>query len=209
MLRTAIIACSGLVLGALLGPLAFAALSSATAKEDREHAAFEEAVKLSDRYIEAQPRLQLYLSLMSPDILYDHCGHDFDQLFPDIMDDLEALHAIGRYSDYEGFEAIDELRRRNGLEVRRTGLAMELEDRLSHFELGFLRRCIDATMFSGLCMQKVADIDTDLSDDAEVFSRVFIPGAGEEPQIICTYLDGVAARRNLPLPENDARGNAD
>lgn len=207
-LRTTIVGCSALAVGTLFGPLAIATFFSVVAKEEDEHAAFQEAVKLADRYIEAQPRLQLHLSLMSPDILYAHCGHDFEQLFPQIMDDLEALHAAGRYSDYEGFEALDELRRRNSLEIRRTGLAIELEERLSLFDLRFLRRCIDATMFSKVCMRQVADIAADLPSEADLTSRVFIPGAGEEPQIICTYLDGVSARRGLPLPRPIGREGA-
>ena len=194
----------GLVLaGAILGPVVFAAASAAlVAKQDGSplHRR-NEADLLIDAYRSRLPVGIMFMTVMLPEDGKE-CGYKPEQVFPNAFDELEIGARQKRYTDYLGYWVLDHWRNKTQDEEWLSAVAQEIDNDFSDFEAGFLRRCIQATVFSPLCMNRVAPY----GDRVERFDhkRPASPmrGFGIEDQIVCTYVDGVAARRGIKVPSS-------
>ena len=94
--------------------------------------------------------------------------------------------------------ALDRWRSENSGEAWIRSITAEINTRFTPFEIGFLRRCIEGTLFAGLCMKKVERF----RDIVPRFKRTHeteILAEGDEDRVVCTFVDGVAARKGIPL----------
>jgi len=203
--RRILIAVSLLIVGAVLGPVSLAAVAAyITSDQDDEFGEHREAARLVDAYQDNLRPGRLFLTLASPEDGAE-CAYDPDQLFPNSMQQFDESTDTKAFTDYVGYLALDRWRNRTRNEEWIGAVAVQLNEQMSDFETGFLRRCIEGTVFSQLCMERVEAF----SNSAPRFdhSRDPIPvlGMGIENEIVCTYADGVAARLGLPIAE---RGQA-
>ena len=181
------------LLGCLIGPLSWAAiggLRASSGQADRMAAAY----RLLHTF-DAQYPHPLVLYSMNIDGTAEDCGHDPARL----LGADELLTAGPNWNPYTGyFDLImwlgDEFS--DAVQDRRVA---ELGSRFSTFELTFLERCIRATAFAGLCSSSVET----LLDGSRLLHRDSLPDGRPDQrrrhQTICAYLDGIAARRSLPL----------
>lgn len=201
---TRILSAVGLVLaGAILGPVAFAAASAAwVAKEDRSPMnRRNEAELLVNAYRSRLPVRIFFLTVMQPENGKE-CGYNPEQIFPNAFDELAEGQRGKRYTDYVGYWVLDHWRDETQGEEWLTAVTQELDDDLSDFEAGFLRRCIEATIFSPMCMSRVAAYGDRVQRFDHKRPASPMRGFGIEDQIVCTYVDGVAARRGIKVPSS-------
>ena len=185
-----------LAFGTIFGPLLLVTIAAATSQTTGPYGEVTEASRLIDAYRSRSPTGNLFLTLEMPmDDLA--CGYDFDQVFPDNLTAMTEFHQMNTYSDFEGYYALLAWRGKSQDEDWLETIAVALNDQMSPFELGFLRRCIEATLFSSLCMNRVERY----GDAVPRFDQRANYGlaAGDEQRVICTFIDGVAARRGIPL----------
>lgn len=198
--RKGIIGAALLIAGAVLGPVVFAAIGAALfayQNHDTIEAANETAL-LIEAYQQQLPIGRLFLTILPPED-GGECGYDPEELFPDASDEFEHSMQERRFSYYAGYYALDRWRNKSRDDEYITAIAANIEAQTSVFEVGFLRRCITSTLFRPICMEKVSGFSSGV--DRFDHSREPFPalGWGIEDEIVCTYADGVAARRGIPL----------
>ena len=197
VLRKILLVGGALLLGAVVGPLALAAWAALTAPDDAT-ARLTAARRLLDAFDDRHPQEIGMASFDSSGFARD-CGYDEEQLFGQTPSMLEG-ESQG-WTPYTGyFDLImwhhDEFRQEVG--SRRTE---HLSQRLNGLELVFLERCIRHTAFSFLCGGRVRRV----LETGDLLSHSSLPPLGARPdqqrrsKTICTYLDGVVARKSLPL----------
>lgn len=182
-------------LGALLGPLAAIAIAS-LGTPDNERQIMAAALRLmtafDDRY-PAEP--SLYSIEFDGDVT--DCGYDVD-----LVGQAEPFDPFGQtWTPYTGYFDLTHWRSddwRREAERRRVEFVAR---QLSPFELTFLSRCIGETAFADLCGEKVRNL-LDSGNRLRSDSMPADEPRYEQPRqnrTICTYLDGLAARRGQPL----------
>jgi hypothetical protein len=189
-----------LAVGAVFGPVAIAG-GAAAFRGSRPDAMgrASEVEKLVDAYRDRLPRHVLFLTLVPPPD-GEECGYDPETLFPDRV---QAMHPQGRtdvYADHQGYRELDRWRSRRRDEAWIRAITAAIHNRMSEFQIGFLRRCIQSTLFAGLCAKEVERI----GDTVPRYGRPRINEAqGFEDRVVCTFADGVAARRGVALAPAD------
>ncbi len=181
------------LLGFLVGPLAWALVTASQASGDRPDRMVAASRLL--RAFDEQRAMEIPLSSFDADVFAQDCGYDPEQLFgPD-----RAPAAGQNWTPYGGYFDLalwhgDEFRR----EVERRRIHA-LDDRFGAFAVTFLEQCIRASAFAGPCS---GTVETGL-DAAGLLDRHSLPDGRPDQrrrgQTICAYLDGIAARRSLPL----------
>ena len=190
-----------LAMGATLGPVLIAAIAARVNQEQPfGFGEMREAERLVAAYRQRLPRHLLFLTIFGPDNGAE-CGYDPSEVFPDEIDQLTDSVRKQKFNDYAGYYALDQWRNRSRDEEWIAAIRDKIDEQMSRFEVGFLRRCIEATIFSPICMKRVSEFG-----DSEEIPRFdhnrltrTIMGEGIEDQIVCTYVDGVAARKKLTL----------
>ncbi|MCB2082635.1 MAG: hypothetical protein KDD90_01075 [Sphingomonadaceae bacterium] len=195
-----------LAMGGIVGPVAFAAVASALTATEPHYDSFDENEysRLVEAYRARLPGLRLFMTIIPPEDGKE-CGYDPQALFPD--QDNQVLDSTDKrsFTDYVGYLAMDRWRNNSRDDEYIAAITDNISERMSEFEAGFLRRCIEATVFSSACMSRVEAF----GNTAERFDHNREPfpiiGWGIEDEIVCTYADGVAARRSIPLrsPESE------
>jgi hypothetical protein len=164
-----------------------------------------------DRLEQAYALLEAYLAQSPPDaslpyINFDsaiaECGYERDRLFA--ADDGPTNSAWTPYGGYWDMFLARSVARRDRAEGLRADL---LRIRTTAFSSEFLRICLRQSLLAPLCARRVSAIL-----EAGGMNG---PGPPPGPQIdesrrtrnICTYLDGIAARRGLPLAVPAERGS--
>jgi hypothetical protein len=139
------------------------------------------------------------------------CGYDPDQVLPDADDAFASARRTKSYVDREGYFWLHRWRNEAQGRAVHNAISAELTKSLSRFQAAFLRRCMQGTLASNLCYDKIGD----LVDRA--YSKIDYPKAltqsdfmlfGHEDDVVCSFVDGVAARRGIPLAKRPA-ANAD
>jgi hypothetical protein len=77
-----------------------------------------------------------------------------------------------------------------------------VERSLSPFSATFLHQCIESSVFSSLCDRRLGGILGGFrwpDDPSQLRQFATADGQIRQEKTICTYLDGVAARRGIPL----------
>lgn len=197
LLRLSAMAAVSAGVGAIFGPLLFAVIGAAIAPAKGLAGQPIEAGKLVDAYRDKLPPLQLFLTVEMPQDGME-CGYDPEKVFPDGFSAMMKARQTNSYADYEGYYALDQWRNNNQDEDWIEEIKAEVAKEMSPFEAGFLRRCIQSTVFSNLCMKEVESF----GDTVPRFNSKrehYLIAAGDEDRVVCTFVDGVAARRGIPL----------
>lgn len=191
--------------GAVLGPVLIAAAGAAFAPAVDQYGTSLEAAKLVDAYRDRLPTGILFTSIVPPGDGAE-CGYEPDVVFPDGFMALTTARRTNSYANYEGYSVLNRWRIQNRDESWIRSITAELQNQMSPFKTGFLRRCIEATLFADMCMRRVEEF----GDTVPRFPRsreTGLPGEGIEDRIVCTFVDGVAARKGIPLARGGATGN--
>ena len=194
-----------LLFGAVFGPVIIALVAAAIEPETDSYGFPIESSKLIDAYQDRLPPRRIFLTIMPPDDGAE-CGYDPEIVFPDGMERMFEARQKGFYADYQGYYALDRWRGENRDRDWIEAIASKLGEQMSPFQAGFLRRCIESTLFADLCMKEVerfGDAVPRFSDDWRGHTLV----GGYEDRVVCTFVDGVAARKGITLA--DRAGNAD
>ncbi|WP_162789593.1 hypothetical protein [Altererythrobacter sp. ZODW24] len=198
----------GLILlsvGAIFGPVLIAAVSAAyTVSRGQESRESNEASRLVEAYRERLPVHHLFLSTRLPEDGQE-CGYNPDQVFPKRFEQLDVSLASHKFSDYAGYWYMDRWRNKTRDEEYIEAIIQSIDDDLSDFETGFLRRCIEGTLFSSLCMDRVSGRGDTVKRFDHGRPAWPMAGYGVEDQIVCTYVDGVAARQGISLVERPTK----
>ncbi|QIG78948.1 hypothetical protein [Stakelama tenebrarum] len=191
MLRRILVSLLLLATGAVFGPVLVAAAQSAMV-ENTEQAQAKEARQLLDAYRSTLEPMLLLLSIVMPSPA--ECGYDKpDELLPN---DRAGETAWSNYMSLDIWrgEQIDD----RYLE----SVAEYLDARTTTFEAAFLRRCIESTVFASVCANEVKALIDGKQRSAKTHAppeRTF--ESPTEDRIICTFLDGIAAQKGIPLAE--------
>ena len=198
--RSAAIILLSLAVGAIFGPLAIAGAAAAIGGPETDHFGGSiEAEKLVDAYRDQLPRGLLFLTITPPPDGAE-CGYDPEIVFPG---GIGAMYPEGRatsYSDYQGYSELHRWRngRRDDAWIR--AITARIDEGMTDFQASFLRRCIESTMFADLCAREVERF-------GETVPRYGRPRTNEaegfEDRVVCTFVDGVVARKGVPLSPAD------
>lgn len=185
-----------LAAGALLGPVVFAGIGAALAVSDPEDypTKWQETQRLVEAYRARLPRGRLYTTIASPQNGVE-CGYNVAAIFPDVYSESR------QFGYWNGYQALDHWRDMNWKRQRIEEFGEAIGADMNEFEVVFLRRCIEATVLQPLCMAKIAGYSDRVSRSDHLRATSLFEGYGYEDQIVCTYVDGVAARRGVPLAE--------
>ena len=187
------------VLGAILGPVLIAAVSSVYPSADDKYLEPKEAEvgRLVAAYRAQLPERHLFVTVIPPPDGRE-CGYDPQAVFPDKWDSIAQSRKTGTFAAYEGYYALNRWRNNNEDEAYIEAIRKRLTENLSHFEAGFLRRCIQNTIFSSQCMAKVKSIGSEV-ERFDPKRRTYLLAGGHEDQVVCLYVDGVATRKGMTL----------
>lgn len=184
------------ILGAVIGPILFAIC--AAAMPDRS--------LLGDEHTEAKRLVNAYLSKLPPPELLiivafhedgSECGYDRKKVFPDEKAQYFLSGKQRKFTDFAGYIVLDNWRNSSRYAEWTSTLTYQIEDSMSRFKIGFLRRCIEYTVISKACMSRVAAYSDKLARFKHGRQPWPLDGFGVEDQIVCTYVDGVAAKHGL------------
>ncbi|OAN99076.1 hypothetical protein A8B75_19420 [Sphingomonadales bacterium EhC05] len=192
-----------LTIGAVAGPVAIAVISAwVNAEDELGVTKTSEASRLVAAYRQRLPRHRLFLSIIPPEDGTE-CGYEVDDVFPDGFGRLVEAVRSQRFTEYAGYYALDRWRNKNRDEEWIAAITTSIDEQMSDFEAGFLRRCIEATLFSDICMKQVAAYGDSGKIPRFDHTRPISPfsGTGIEDQIVCTYVDGVAVRNGISLSD--------
>ncbi len=190
--------------GAVFGPVVIAAIS---ALHDEAVYPEERAERLLLAY-EARPLdSPRPLLRMMPSLDGAECGYDPRRLFTDDEADPRTLGSLVTkpgFSDYEGYYALGNWSADSRSRIYEAALVKYVTDNYSNFQVEFLHSCIKETFFSAACKSQVEHMTNGFDyqmTDIEEFAQ--FPAAGNETDVVCTYLDAVAARRGIAIPKRD------
>ena len=187
--------------GALLGPVVFAAVGAAVGASQKTYPSVTTgtgAFRLVEAYRARLPRGRLFTSVVAPEDGRE-CGYENDQVFPRAFDQFGVSAHTRKFTYYSGYWVLDQWRNDSRNAEWVDAIAQAIGEDMSAFEIDFLRRCIEATAFAPICMKKVAQYGNAVSRFNRPQTSSPFLGYGSEDQIVCTYVDGVAARRGVPL----------
>ena len=196
-----LIVASLLMAGAVLGPVMIAAGGAAIAANSVDSPMYKrnEADLLVRAYRERLRVGYLFMSVIMPENGKE-CGYDPDIIFPESSEQLATSARERKYTEYAGYWVLDRWRNQTADDEWLGAVTQKIDDDMSDFEAGFLRRCIEATLFSSACMKRVEPYG-DRVVRFEHNRPAWPPrGFGIEDQIVCTYVDGIAARRGMKVP---------
>lgn len=189
--------------GAVLGPVMIAGIAALDDEKASMPPQQDQAALLIRSYQANLPSLILFRSIFH-EPHPEQCGYDETKLFPDGSIAIIDARESGRLSPIEGYMAINIWAAEQQNENYLYAITERIRKEHSPFEMEFLRRCIQSTIFSGICMKHVSQMGDRVKrfpDDPR--DAGYFPGSGYEEEVICTYLDGVAARRGIALPERN------
>ena len=197
MRRNFIIVSLAVLFGWIAGPIMYAALAALSPGE-RSYGTNVEIVRLLDVYRANLRSHFLFRSIAShPD--GRECGYEPEEIMPD------QIWAMGdarkeEFNAYEGYYALNRWIGQQKDEAYISRIGENILSRVSQYEIQFLRRCIESTVLSPVCMNRVSSFASGVQrfpekDETDEFYFV----GGQDEKIICLYLDGVAARKGLVL----------
>jgi hypothetical protein len=117
--------------------------------------------------------------------------------FPEAQEQLHVSVSQQKFTEYSRYLVLDNWRSRNRDAEWISAIIDKINSDMSNVEIGFLRRCIEATAFSPFCMRRVEAYGRKVPRFGHKRGPYPLSGFGVEDQIVCTYVDGVAAHRGL------------
>ena len=188
--------------GALFGPVIYAAITAYN-YERTDLSTSMEATMLVDAYRGQLAPNILFLSIIPPPD-GEECGYEPKEVFPEASEQLGAAIDSEKYDDYVGYYNLDRWRNDTRDKDYIDAITEKIVDDLSPYKIAFLRRCIQYTAFSKFCAEEISEF----SDRVERFDhdrKNAYFGMGYEDEIVCTYVDGVAAKKGINLVDRNPK----
>ena len=185
-----------LVTGAIFGPVLLALATALYAPADR-------ATPAANDLLSEYDSRNTMIPLSSGDFseFARRCGYDPYTLFTDKDLDSYATTEPWRWTPHAGYFELAMLQSENWSRRLFALRAAHLGRVTTDFSARFLRSCMRETLFGALCERRtralLGEWHSAYSGPASV-PRNQLDSPGEQG-MICAYLDGVAARRGLPL----------
>lgn len=180
------------LLGGLSLPVLIAAGGAAFTSKNKEDRFFE-ARRLIAVYQTHLPRNILFLSINSDGGA--SCGYDPEKLAPETTSKADRE----RYTDELMASITGE---RWWVEEQDDIWLSDIADRISNsnsaFTVSFLRRCIEGTALRPLCISHVSQLD----QGVEYSPKKLDLRRAIAKRAYCTFVDGVAAKRGIPLVDH-------
>lgn len=194
-----------LTMGAVLGPMAVAVISASFPEKRDANGWPIEAMKLVEVF-QSRPNPRTFRLMLTMEMPPNgqECGYRDDKIFGQgyVEKWAEAIRNPA-YTPYEGYNIILHWKSQGAAENYKENMAMWIDDHIPTLEIAFLRRCIEYTVLSGFCYDRVASRVATIE-----FSKIADTSRGDvvhANEILCTFIDGIAARKGLPLASLDAR----
>ena len=188
----------GTILGPLLVALVLAALPSGETGMGSGLPEKEiEVGKLLAIYRARLPAGRLFMTVIPPPD-GEECGYLPSSVFPTTFAGAATDRLAGRWNPYVGYYALHRWRNDAQADGYIAAISKKMTEDLSKFEAKFLRICIESTVLSGICSRKIESY----GDGIDRFSKDYVEDSwigGNEDRVVCSYVDGVAARKGLPL----------
>jgi hypothetical protein len=188
--------------GAVFGPPAIAVLAASPAAFDEPlpWEKYERSRKLFEVYrANSGDRLRFFLPDDRPIGSFGaECGYQPDQVFEGKENQLYAAREANQWVDLEGYILTRVWTGHHQNDNYHAEIAKELESAFSQFESEYLRRCIEGTLLAPICSYQVSKVASRV-DQSSKNTWHNVLGAGYEDRVVCGYVDGIAARRNLML----------
>jgi hypothetical protein len=181
------------LIGAVFGPLLFAALAAFSPAKGKFGDSIE-SIKLVDAYRDELPEQILWMSILPPDSEYE-CGYETDSVFSDDSGHAEVETPM---LDYAAYLTLIRWRNEQADSAWISRITEKIDSSFSDYQKSFLRRCIETTLFKANCMKVVEDF----GNNVKRFADRDGPKSPEElisSQILCNFVDGVAARKGIAL----------
>lgn len=195
-MRTALTVLTTFAVGMFFGPVVIAAGSALHQPDPDDGWRTEtEASKLVDAYQDHLEPMRLFLTIIPPEDGRE-CGYDPSKLFPESIMEMANARSADDFTDYEGYYALTRWAGEQNDKAYIMAIADKIDRTMPVWRQEFLRRCIDGTLFASFCM---ADVEH-FGDKVERFPEKpydYLIAGGHEEEIICTYLDAVAAKRGV------------
>lgn len=171
-------------------------LLAGTSEDERRSQAFA----LLTAYRDHWPPPVMMATLDTETAIRD-CGYSSETLF--VLDQSREDARAGRWTPRDGYMDIWFARSREWRRLLDELRIVRLSEGTSAFSSEFLRVCIRQSLFAPLCASQVglilASADLDPANGNAWPRNQPRPDQSRETRNICTYLDGIAARRGLPL----------
>lgn len=177
--------------GAILGPLLIVAANASLTRQD-DVTRTESIYRMIEAAQQRAAHERLRLTIMVDHSPVEACGYD-STILPGAPDALR--YDILARAQAEAREA-----------TRKERLAESLAPRMSSFEVSFLAGCTQKTVFAGACHRIVDGLLREASAASSRSSVRKDYHVEDAEAAMCTYLDGLAARKGIPLAER--RGKA-
>ena len=187
-----------LLIGFLIGPLLLA-LASSLKPFTPSDPSIKGAYRLLEAYTYYRPE-GVSLSSMNIDGKLEDCGYKHNMVFSNNDEIADGL-AWTPYSGYFDLSMWISSGFYQEIERRR---ADQLLKNFGPFELKFSNHCIRETQFSSICARKVERVlaAAGLSSSSSLSPPQSRPDQRRRLNSICTYLDGLVARRGGQLASN-------
>lgn len=188
-------------LGMVVGPLVLAAGSAFISAWSRNSESVEVA-RLIDAYRDSLEPHRLFLTISSPDDGME-CGYDPETIFPNGLRNAAQAFESGEYIPYSGYMALDRWRNEHRDDAYIAAIEQKMSQEVSEFEAGFLRRCIEGTLFADICKGKVESFGSKVDRFGRDLPKIGY-ASGHEDEVVCGFVDGTAARAGVPLAPKSA-----
>lgn len=193
-----------IAIGAVFGPMLFGLGNAVVASQrDKNSISHDETVaRLLSAYKSDQIGNEVMYTIDFGDSGRE-CGYEPDSLFDenDRFNYLISDHL--QYSDYHGYNSLYIWKFNNELYVQEKSISDFLRETISPFRSSILADCIDLTVLSEFCMRRLRNTINHAGHSniplEQNEQRSKLMGIGAEIEVICRFIDGVAARRGIPL----------
>lgn len=198
LLRPVLTIVTTFALGTVFGPVLIA--GAASLHQPEMHFGDEtEASRLIKVYRANLKPYLVFTTIIGPDDGAE-CGYDPQVLFPDGIMEMAEARSEKRYSDYEGYYALDQWAKQQEDESWIAAITERIDQTMSPRKTEFLRRCIESTLFSDTCMAQVEVYGDRIERFPDEPRTQYHLAGGHEKEVICSYLDGVALKRGIEIP---------
>lgn len=188
-------------LGMVVGPLVLAAGAAFIFAWGKESEPVEVA-RLIDAYRDSLEPHRLFLTTSARDNGME-CGYDPETVFPNGLRNAAQAFENGEYIPYSGYMALNRWRNEYRDDAYIAAIEQKISQEVSQFEAGFLRRCIEGTLFADVCKGKVESFGSKVDRFGRNLPRIGF-ASGHEDEVVCGFVDGAAARAGVPLAPKSA-----
>lgn len=174
--------------GTVVGPLIVSVAQAAFAGTDRPDR-LDEAAELVRAYTSRLPRNFVFLTIARDQ--GRRCGYEQDSLKDNSSNISEDEYTVGVLAE----AMIERWHDQELDDAWMQRIAAHIVDQSSAFRVSFLRHCIEGTAFAPLCMKEVKSMGENVPRNLDKQNLI----QQSADLAYCRFMDGVAARRHIPL----------